>query len=84
LEAWLLEKLPGVGIYRWQRHANHREIFQWSLYGARRVPVLLQEVLPYLVIKRKQADLLFGGYVHLDDVERAALWQALHDEKKTA
>lgn len=39
--------------------AHHQPQFQWQLYGARAI-VVLEAVLPYLRVKRRQAELCLG------------------------
>ena len=46
--------------------------------------VLLQEIAPYLIIKREQAELLVNGYVHLSVEDRDTLYVKLRQLKRAS
>jgi hypothetical protein len=64
---WFVERFPGGNVVKNdRRNALHKPRYNWRLTG-RRAYAFLQEVLPYLVIKRDQAAIIFtyyddGGY----------------------
>jgi regulator of extracellular matrix RemA (YlzA/DUF370 family) len=58
--------------------------YDWIVSGNRVVAVLLREIAPYLIIKRAQAELLAGGYLHLSAEERDALYLSLRQLKREA
>lgn len=95
LHQWLEQRLPGAGYVRQQHHpetdkrpaANPRSWktnYNWIVSGNRVTAVLLREIAPYLIIKRAQAELLAGGYLHLSVEERDALYFRLRELKREA
>ena len=86
LKKWLDERFPDKTYYRFITKAqpHHKQGYEWVLSGNRQVMVFLREIVPYLVIKREQAELLAQGYVHLSEEERFVLYKKLRDLKKTA
>jgi hypothetical protein len=91
LYEWLENKLPGKGYIRpISNHAEKRPnthpeqwkpCYTWIVSGNRIAITFLREIAPYLIIKRKQAELLAGGYVHLSNEERNALFVRLRELK---
>ena len=57
------------GINR-QRNAKHRILFRWGVYSYTDVKLLIENVLPYLRIKRKQARLLLEYCEHRESIMR--------------
>ena len=95
LHRWLEERLPGAGYVKQHQQAkldarpganpeHWKSRYDWIVSGNRVVSVLLREIAPYLVIKREQAELLAGGYVHLSADEREALYLRLRQLKRQA
>lgn len=72
-----------LGILNKQRE-HHKQGYNWVLSGNRQVMSFLREIIPYLVIKKEQAELLADGYLHLPEEERFALFQKIRDLKKTS
>lgn len=86
LKQWLDERIP-TKTYNHilsSKNPKHREGYNWILAGNRQVMVFLREIMPYLVIKKEQAQLLANGYVHLPEEERFALFQKIRELKKTS
>lgn len=94
LHRWLEQRLPGIGYVRQNspavdtRPSAHPERwktgYDWIVSGNRVAAVLLREIAPYLVIKRAQAELLAGGYVHLSAEERDTMYVRLRQLKREA
>jgi len=93
LHHWLEQRLPGAGYVRQRRRVKvdarstsnqplWRTGYDWIISGNRVAMVLLREITPYLVIKRAQAELLAGGYLHLSEEERDALYLHLRQLKR--
>lgn len=57
-----------------RRKNNKRECWDWVISGPRRTTRFLEEMAPYLIIKKDQANLLKNGYIHLDDNQRERLF----------
>jgi hypothetical protein len=85
---WLEGRFPGISRRerddRQKEHPEWRIGYTWTLSGNRRVMVFCREMASYLIIKRKQAELIADGYVHLPEPERFALFQKLKDLKRTS
>ncbi len=84
---WLEEHFPGKHTTQRdarKEHPSWRTGWVWVLSGNRRVMIFCQEIAPYLIIKREQAELIASGYVHLPEPERFALFQKMKDLKRTS
>src|SRR5881396_3370006 len=55
--AWIQARFPGKVDFRTQRNENAKSMWQWALFGTS-VETVLIAVLPYLVCKHEQAELL--------------------------
>lgn len=81
---WLNGKFPGKA-YTYPRNKSRlgsKPVYAWVVAGNRQCIQFLKEIVNYLVIKRPQAELLIGGYVHLEPKEREELWMKLKQLKK--
>jgi hypothetical protein len=79
---WLENKIPGIAYHRkTSQNPKWKDCYSWVIAGNRRAIIFLKEIKPYLVIKKKQAELLSNGYVHLSDQERDKLYLELHESK---
>jgi hypothetical protein len=90
LRDWLSERLCGR-IYKktypvdgTKRVKARRQCYAWTISGNNLCRFFLKAVAPYLVIKRKQAELMMRGYLHLSQAERLALWERMRDLKRTS
>jgi hypothetical protein len=95
LHHWLEQRLPGAGYIMQDtrkkldaRPNTHSErwktAYKWVIAGNRVALVFLREMVPYLVIKRAQAELLASGYVHLSAAEREELYARLRQLRHEA
>jgi hypothetical protein len=93
LHHWLEQRLPGAGYVRQRQRVKldarptsnqqqWRTGYDWIVSGNRVATILLREIAPYLVIKRAQAELLAGGYLHLSEEERYVLYLQLRQLKR--
>ncbi len=90
LRQWLLHKFPGRLYQRKMIPVNkqgvksRRVCYEMIVSGTNLSRVFLKALLPYLVIKKEQAELMLRGYLHLSQAERLALWQRMRDLKRTS
>jgi hypothetical protein len=80
LAPWLVERFGGH-IYHYEPSGNRKPISYWYLRGTQRVRTFLVALLPFLVIKREQAETAIA----LCDTVGArgrVVPQAQHDERK--
>lgn len=84
LLAWLDERMPGAAYHTPRKHKNPkwRDCYAWKVAGNRKALILLRELLPYLVIKKQQAELLLKGYIHLSLEDRIKLMDELSRLKR--
>jgi hypothetical protein len=52
---WLQSKVPGTVQCRTPRKSTHNNCFAWTLHGIIKVRHLLNVLLPYLIVKKEQA-----------------------------
>jgi len=73
---WLESRFEGKGhICKSIRKTNNkRTCWDWTISGPRRTVRFLQEISPYLIIKREQAELLHNGYIYLSEIGREELF----------
>ena len=85
LLAWLEARLPGKAYLCTKRkqRPTHKPAWTWSIPGNRRVIVFSREIAPHLTIKRRQAELIAGGYIRLDHAARLAMSAQLSSMKRT-
>lgn len=86
LERWLGDKFPNR-FYRQKQNPTEwtkKEVYRWSLSGSQQVMQFLKEIEPYLVIKRRQAEALQNGYVHLSENERHELYMKMKEYNHTS
>jgi len=81
---WLNEKLPGRSYVQSvsKSRIGTKPGYSWIISGNRQCIAFLEEIEPYLIIKKEQAKLLIEGYVHLSPQERENLWMRLREIKK--
>jgi len=90
LRKWLMKKFPNRLYQRKMIPVNNQGVhsrrvcYEFIVSGSNLSKVFLKAVLPYLIIKKKQAELMLRGYLHLSQPKRLALWQKMRDLKKTA
>ncbi len=90
LRQWLLGKFPGRLYQRKMVPVNkqgvrsRRVCYELIVSGNNMARVFLEALLPYLVIKKEQAELMLRGYLHLSQDERLALWLRMRELKRTA
>jgi hypothetical protein len=56
LMMWLVDNIGGTVNVRKGARPNHRSVFRWRVYNQEAL-ALVEAILPYLVIKRAQAEL---------------------------
>lgn len=75
-----LQALYAGRIYERARRPGNRQVWVWEIHGGKGVRACLEAILPYLVVKREQADILLaytcamrppGGQARLTDAELA-------------
>lgn len=67
-----------------ENHTKWRDCWHWTMNGSQQCMVFLREISPYLIIKKKQAELLSHGYLALTDKQREALYIHLKELRHTA
>lgn len=53
-----------------RKNPNHKTAYYWALSGNRKVVDFLNTMKEFLIVKKKQAELLSNGYLHLNEIER--------------
>jgi len=66
LIAWLRETFGGNVVRVQDRRPNHKPYWHWTLDGGPRVASVIRQSLPYLRVKRPQAEVLLEFYDHLE------------------
>lgn len=61
-----------------------RDCWHWTMNGAQQCMVFLREISPYLIIKKKQAELLSRGCRALTDKQRETLYMRLKKLRHTS
>lgn len=77
---WIQNRIPGR-IYSKKSLPNGRPCWCLAIGGFWIVKHVLEALMPYLVIKRPQAELLVKGYLHLSDPQREKLFFRLRKLK---
>lgn len=76
---WLQIRLPMFACYSNPRKGSlgTKDCYNLTMAGNRQCIVFLKELIPYLVIKRPQAEIVVAGYLHLSDEERDEAYQKI-------
>ena len=54
----ILSKYLGAKMYIERVPENRKQIYRWVVSGNRIIPKILKKILPYLIVKKKQAELV--------------------------
>jgi hypothetical protein len=83
LLAWIKENVPGKSYDIPRKKPNKKPAWMWVIPGNRRVICFCREIAPYLIVKRRQAELVGGGYIRLDAEARRKMHDTLRAMKRT-
>lgn len=81
---WITDRIPDFGKPHAKEYKEERwrTKYSWVLSGNRKVMKFCEEIAPYLILKKEQAYLVTGGYVHLENGERQILIDKLKSLKR--
>jgi hypothetical protein len=77
---WIYEKTNKVGNIYFNKSKNpkHKSSYRWTISGNQKAIKFLEGIEKYLVIKKEQANVLIGGYIHLSENNRIALKEKIN------
>ena len=74
---WVLEHIGGTYVVHRHKSADWKICYKWQLYGAKAQEEFILCLLPYLVLKREQANILLQ-FIRLDGVENPSKREELY------
>jgi hypothetical protein len=79
---WLHERFGGTRFESRTsgKSPRKRRLYGWTIITNKAI-VMCREIAPYLVIKREQAEMMAGGFIHLPLDGRFALYSAMREHK---
>ena len=72
-----LQKQYGGSIYLNQRHRNNKQVYAWDITGKAAI-AFLNNIAEFVIIKKKQVNLVFNYWLELDEQKREQMIIALN------